>query len=162
MTVWKSPLFPCLLVCVSLGTVYPMSVSLAADMALQVQTAPATQSPPQGKLLDIEDAVRIGLENHPRIRAARERIGSQEAILGQQMSAYYPTINFNNSYRTTNSPGTAGATSSNGIDTYTSQANLNLTLYNFGKREGTVQAARETVPHRHSAGSRSCQEFPGT
>ncbi|HUC96848.1 MAG TPA: TolC family protein, partial [Candidatus Polarisedimenticolaceae bacterium] len=145
MTVWKSTLFPCLLVCVSLGTVYPMSVSLAADMALQVQTAPATQSPPQGKLLDIEDAVRIGLENHPRIRAARERIGSQEAILGQQMSAYYPTINFNNSYRTTNSPGTAGATSSNGIDTYTSQANLNLTLYNFGKREGTVQAARETV-----------------
>ncbi|HEX6437773.1 MAG TPA: TolC family protein [Candidatus Binatia bacterium] len=144
MTGWKSTLFPCLSVCVSLGTVYPMSVSLAADMVLQVQTTPATQSPPQGKLLTIEDAVRIGLENHPRIRAARERIGSQEAILGQQMSAYYPTINFNNSYRTTNSSGTSGTTSS-AADTYASQANLNLTLYNFGKREGTVQAARETV-----------------
>ena len=144
MTVWKSTLFPCLLVCVSLGTVYPLSVSLAADVALQVQATPATQAPPQGKLLNIEDAVRISLENHPRIRAARERIGSQEAILGQQMSAYYPTINFNNSYRTTNSSGTSG-TSSSASDTYTSQANLNLTLYNFGKREGTVQAARETV-----------------
>ena len=87
MTLWKSTLFPCLLVYVWLGTVYPVSVSLAADMALQVQTTPAAQAPPQGKLLTIEDAVRIGLENHPRIRAARERIGSQEAILGQQMSA---------------------------------------------------------------------------
>jgi outer membrane protein len=144
MTVWKSTLFPCLVVYVWLGTVNPLSVSLAADVALQVQATPATQIPPQGKLLTIEDAVRIGLENHPRIRAARARIGSQEAILGQQMSAYYPTINFNNSYRTTNASGTSG-TSSNGIDTYVSQANLNLTLYNFGKREGTVQAARETV-----------------
>ena len=144
MTGWKSTLFPRLLLCVWLGTVYPLSVSLAADVALQVQATPATQAPPQGKLLNIEDAVRISLENHPRIRAARERIGSQEAILGQQMSAYYPTINFNNSYRTTNSSGTSG-TSSSASDTYTSQANLNLTLYNFGKREGTVQAARETV-----------------
>lgn len=144
MTLWKSTLFPCLSVYVWLGTVYPVSVSLAAEMALQVQATPAPQAPPQGKLLTIEDAVRIGLENHPRIRAARERIGSQEAILGQQMSAYYPTINFNNSYRTTNSSGTSG-TSSSATDTYTSQANLNLTLYNFGKREGTVQAARETV-----------------
>ena len=42
------------------------------------------------------------------------------------------------------SSGTSG-TSSSATDTYTSQANLNLTLYNFGKREGTVQAARETV-----------------
>ena len=144
MTVWKSTLFPRLLLFVWVGTVYPTSVSLAADVALQVQASPATQAPSQGKLLTIEDAVRIGLENHPRIRAARERIGSQEAILGQQMSAYYPAINFNNSYRTTNSSGTSG-TSSSAIDTYTSQANLNLTLYNFGKREGTVQAARETV-----------------
>jgi outer membrane protein len=144
MTLWKSTLFPRLLLYVWVGTVYPTSVLLAADVALQVQASPATQIPPQGKLLTIEDAVRIGLENHPRIRAARERVGSQEAILGQQMSAYYPTINFNNSYRTTNSSGTSG-TSSSATDTYTSQANLNLTLYNFGKREGTVQAARETV-----------------
>ena len=144
MTPWKSTLFPCLLLCVWLGTVNPVSVSLAADVALQVQATPAIQAPPQGKLLTIEDAVRISLENHPRIRAAKARIGSQEAILGQQMSAYYPTINFNNSYRTTNASGTSG-TSSSAIDTYVSQANLNLTLYNFGKREGTVQAARETV-----------------
>src|SRR4051794_19395072 len=116
----------------------------AADVALQVQAVPTTQPPTKDKLLSIVDAVRIGLDNHPRIKAAEERTGSQEAILGQQMSAYYPTINFNSSYRTTNSSGST-STSSTGLDTFTSQANINFILYNFGKREGTVQAARETV-----------------
>ncbi len=144
MTLWKATLFPRLLLHVFVGTLYLPAVAMAADVALQVQSPPAAQTPPQDKLLTIGDAVRIGIENHPRIKAARERIGSQEAILGQQMAAYYPTINFNNSYRTTNASGTSG-TSSAASDTYTSQANLNMTLYNFGKREGTVQAARETV-----------------
>ena len=143
MTVWKVTLFPRLWLCLLVGTFYLAPVVRAADVALQVQAAPATQTPPQDKLLTIEEAVRIGLENHPRIRAARERIGSQEAILGQQMADYYPTINFNNSYRTTNSSTTSAG--SNAFDTFTSQANMNLTLYNFGKREGNVQAARETV-----------------
>ena len=144
MTVWKATLFPRLSLCLLVTFFYLAPFARAADVALQVQAAPATQTPPQDKLLTIEEAVRIGLENHPRIRAARERIGSQEAILGQQMSAYYPIINFNNSYRTTNSSSSNSA-SSNAFDTFTSQANMNLTLYNFGKREGNVQAARETV-----------------
>ena len=55
---------------------------------------------PTGKLLTIEDAVRIGLENHPRIKSANERIGSQEAVLGQQMAAYYPTVSLSNQYQT--------------------------------------------------------------
>lgn len=144
MTVWKATLFPRLSLCLLVGTFFYLApFARAADVALQVQAAPATQTPLQGKLLTIEEAVRMGLENHPRIRAARERIGSQEAILGQQMSAYYPIINFNNSYRTTNSSTTSAGSSA--FDTFISQANLSLTLYNFGKREGTVQAARETV-----------------
>src|SRR4029079_12574427 len=49
------------------------------------QAPPSSASSPTGKLLTIEDAVRIGLDNHPRIRSANERIGSQNAILGQQM-----------------------------------------------------------------------------
>ena len=69
---------------------------------MQVQAAPGAQASPSptGKLLTLEDAVRIGLENHPRIKSANERVLSQQAILGQQMSAYYPTISLNNQYRT--------------------------------------------------------------
>lgn len=117
----------------------------AAEIQMQVQAAPASQSSPSptGQLLTIEDAVRIGLDNHPRIKAANERIGSQEAVLGQQMSAYYPTVNFNNRYQTSQSSTSGGADEAS--ESYASQATFNMTLYNFGKREGNVQSAREAL-----------------
>jgi outer membrane protein len=117
----------------------------AADIQMQVQAAPANQTSlsPTGQLLTIEDAVRIGLDNHPRIKSANERIGSQQAVLGQQTAAYYPTINLSNSYRTSQSSTSGG--NDHAADALSSQANFNMTLYNFGKREGNVQAARETL-----------------
>src|SRR5882724_5532156 len=116
-----------------------------AEIQMQVQAAPSTSTSPSptGKLLTIEDAVRIGLDNHPRIRSASERVSSQQAVLGQQMSAYYPTISMSNSYRTSQSSTNGG--NDHAADAFSSQAIFNLTLYNFGKREGNVQAARETV-----------------
>lgn len=99
---------------------------------------------PGAKILRIEEAVAIGLLNHPSIRAAAERVGAQGAVVGQQLAAYYPTINFNNQYRTSNTSGAAGTTPE-ASESFQSQANINLTLYNFGKREGTVQSARETL-----------------
>jgi outer membrane protein TolC len=62
----------------------------------------------------------------------------------QQMAAYYPTINFNSFYRTSNTVSTA-LNSSKGFDTVSSAANVSMTLYNFGKREGSVQSARDTL-----------------
>ena len=117
----------------------------AAEIQLQIQSTPPAQSPlsPTGKLLTIEDAVQIGLENHPRIKSASERIGSQEAVLGQQMSAYYPTVSLNNRYQTSQSSTSGGSDAAS--ESYSSQASFNMTLYNFGKREGNVQAARETL-----------------
>jgi outer membrane protein len=121
------------------------SASNAAEIQLQIQSTPSAQSSlsPTGKLLTIEDAVQIGLENHPRIKSASERIGSQEAVLGQQMSAYYPTVSLTNRYQTSQSSTSGGAAEAS--ESYSSQASFNMTLYNFGKREGNVQAARETL-----------------
>ena len=113
----------------------------AAELSLRI----TPDAPPEGdKVLRLEDAVRIGLENHPRIRAAREKVGAQQAVLGQEFSAYYPTITFNNFYRTTTASGTT-STADRGFDFYSSQARFEMILYNFGKREGTVQSARNTV-----------------
>jgi len=132
------------LACSLLGWWGPIPAQ-AAEIQMQVQAAPATPSAksPTGQLLTIGDAVRIGLENHPRIKSANERIGSQQGVLGQQMSAYYPKIDFNNSYRTSLSSSSGGDT--NAVDTFSSIAGLNLTLYNFGKREANVQSARDTL-----------------
>jgi outer membrane protein len=121
------------------------TVAPAAEIQMQVQAAPPTQSAlsPTGKLLTIEDAVRIGLDNHPRIKSANERIGSLQAVLGQQMAAYYPTVSMSNQYRTSQSSTNGG--NDHAADSFSSQASFNMTLYNFGKREGNVQAARETL-----------------
>jgi outer membrane protein TolC len=117
----------------------------AAEIQMQVQAEPTTPNSPSptGKLLTIEDAVRIGLENHPRIKSAGERILSQQAVLGQQMSAYYPTLNLSNQYRTSRSSSDGG--NDHAADLISSVGNFTMILYNFGKREGNVQAARETL-----------------
>ena len=116
----------------------------AAEIQMHVQAAPATPDSrsPTGKLLTIEDAVRIGLANHPRIKSANERVSAQQAVVGQQMSAYYPTVNWSNQYRTTQ---TSTIADERAFESYTSVANFNMILYNFGRREGNVQAARENL-----------------
>jgi outer membrane protein len=105
---------------------------------------PPTTDPKSGNILTLAEAVQVALENHPNIKAAKERIGAQEGVLGQQMAAYYPTLNFNNVYRTSTQSGTT-ETSPQAFDFFSSVANVNMTLYNFGKREGAVQAARDTL-----------------
>ncbi len=94
--------------------------------------------------LTLDAALQIALKNHPSLSTARERIGAQEAVVGQQMAAYYPTVTWNNSYSTGSQSGSTGATDRS-LDTYNLRANFNLTLYNFGKREGAVQSSRETL-----------------
>ena len=112
--------------------------------------APAQQTLPQPSVvqdpnvLTLDEAVLTALANHPNLKAARERIGAQEAVVGQQMAAYYPTLTFNNSYRSSQTrEGTAPAEPA--FETYISEGRVNYTIYNFGKREGAVEAARETL-----------------
>ena len=105
-------------------------------------SGPAEQG--NGKVLTLEDAVRYGLENHPSIKQAQEKVGAQQAVLRQQFAAYYPTIKLNNVYRTSTTSGTTGVSPS-AFDIVQSQATFNMTLYNFGKREGAVQSARDTL-----------------
>jgi outer membrane protein len=114
------------------------SQSPAPQLSLQL-------AEPKGKVLPLDEAIQIALENHPAISAAKERIGAQAAVLGQQMASYYPTISASNFYRTGSETGNTTGVSPTGQDTILTQANLNMTLYNFGKREGAVQSARETL-----------------
>jgi outer membrane protein len=128
-----------------LATSYPV-LSPAADSPAPAQPPPAqTANPQAGNVLTLDEAIQIGLDNHPSIKAARERIGAQQAVLGQQMAAYYPTIAMNNFYQTSTQVGSNVGASENAFDTVVSRTGVNMTLYNFGKREGTVQAARDTL-----------------
>jgi outer membrane protein len=122
--------------------------SVRSPAAEPAQTEPGAEKvltlEAKGKELTVQDTVRNALENHPSIKAARERVGAQAAVLRQQFAAYYPTINFGGFLRN----GTQS--SGGGADAFAQfsaqgQTNASFTLYNFGKREGTVQAARDTL-----------------
>ncbi len=132
-----------------LALFWPASRGLCADSsgapAQGTQTGQGSTQAPPGKGLALSDAVRIALENHSTIKSAQYQVDAQDAVVHQQMSAYYPSVTFNNSYRTSNSTAAGGAAGSRGFDTVSSTANASMTLYNFGKREGLVQSARDTL-----------------
>src|SRR5262245_59283124 len=132
-----------ILFAVMLAVLFP-APSPAADSPAPAQLTLSQTSQP-GNVLTLDEAIQIALENHPSIRASKERIGAQEAVVGQQMAAYYPLINMTNLYRTGNQSGTTTGATPNAFDTFFSGGSLNLVLYNFGKREGNVQSARDTL-----------------
>jgi outer membrane protein TolC len=120
------------------------SLARSADSPTPVQQPP-TQ--PTGtvdpNVLTLDEAVLTALANHPNLKAARERIGAQEAVVGQQMAAYFPTLTLNNQYRTSQSQD--AASNNPASETFISQGIFNYMIYDFGKREGAVEAARETL-----------------
>ena len=124
------------------GLIFLLPAALtAADKTLTLSQAPgAGQAAAPSDALNIEDAVQIALKNHPRIRSAAERIGAQKAVVGQEMSAYYPSITLNNFYQSSLAAGANKA-----ADALATTGNFDITLYNFGKREAAVQSARETL-----------------
>jgi outer membrane protein len=127
-----------------LATLYSV-LSQAADTPVPVQPLPAqTTNPQAANVLTLDDAIQIALDNHPSIKVSRERIGAQQAVVGQQMSTYYPTMNLSNFYQT-GTQTTGAPTTDRAFERYQSQANLAMTLYNFGKREAAVQSARDTL-----------------
>ena len=127
---------------------YPLIKAQAAETPSVTQPdvqMTLTKQATDPNALSLDQAVLMALDNHPNVRAARERIGAQQAVLGQQMAAYYPTISMSNFYQTSTQSGTTTGVTDGANDTFLSRASFNMTLYNFGKREGTVQAARETL-----------------
>jgi outer membrane protein TolC len=122
---------------------FPITAKPADSPAQGVIGVPsATQA---AKLLTLDEAVRITLENHSSVKSAQFQIKAQDAVVHQQMAAYYPTVNFNNSYRISNTISGTTATVPRAADSISTAANVNMTLYNFGKREGLVQSARDTL-----------------
>ncbi len=122
---------------------FPVTGRTAETAAVLQGTASA---PPAGeKTLMLNEAVSIALENHPSVKSAQQQVGAQQAVVGQQLAAYYPTVSFSNLYRTTNTTGTTSVPGSKSFDFLSSTANVSMTLYNFGKREGTVESARDTL-----------------
>jgi len=123
---------------------FPVTGQSADVLAPAQGTVTASAGMQQGTGLTLDEVVRTALENHSSVKSAQYQVGAQDAVLHQQMAAYYPTISFSNTYRTANSGGSS-SNASKGFDSFTGAGNASMTLYNFGKREGAVQSARDTL-----------------
>src|SRR5215475_9073052 len=119
----------------------PAADSPAPTQLMLSQTA-ASQP---GNVLTLDEALQIALENHPSIKASKERIDTQQAVVGQQMAAYYPLINMTNGFQSGTQVGSTTGVADRNFETYLMRTSVNMILYNFGKREGNVQSARDTL-----------------
>lgn len=140
MKIWKKDFKAGVGLCLVFMTVFLWPSDRGQTGELLASSAPSGEG-----VLRLEEAIRIALDNHPKIKEAKENIGVQDAVLGQELSAYYPTVTESNTYRTSNSTGGGDSISDRAADRFTGQASFSMTLYNFGKREGTVQSARDTL-----------------
>jgi outer membrane protein len=121
-------------------------LSPAADSPAPAQLLLSQTATPQpGNVLTLDEALQIALENHPSIKVSKERIDAQQAVVGQQMAAYYPQINMTNGFQSGNQVGSTTGVADRSFETYLIRTGVNMTLYNFGKREGNVQSARDTL-----------------
>jgi len=128
--------------------------------AIQIQrgAAPQSQTEPSLTQLTLQDAERIALDNHPRIRAANERVKVQRAAVGQTKAAYYPSLTFRSLYETTTAAGQT-TTTEDGFDFYSLSADVNWLIYDFGRREGTVQGAKDTLDFTRFAEQTSVEDI---
>src|SRR5262249_15646264 len=120
--------------------------SPAADSPAPTQLMLSQTAAPQpGNVLTLDEALQIALENHPSIKASKEQIDTQEAVVGQQMATYYPLVNMTNGFQSGTQVGSTTGVADRNFETYLMRTSVNMILYNFGKREGNVQSARDTL-----------------
>ncbi len=65
-------------------------------------------------------------------------------------AVWYPSITFSNTYRSSLVSGTT-STSQDAFDFFSSASNVNWTIYDFGRREGIVREAKDTLDSRRFA-----------
>ncbi len=114
----------------------------AAVLLWMVHAANGQQAEP--KVLTLEQAERIALENHPGIRAANERIKVQEAVLTRAKAGYYPTVGVRGSYE--NRPVNDNPDADKNL--FNTSGQVSWLVSDFGRREGTIRREQETLEAR--------------
>jgi outer membrane protein TolC len=121
--------------------------------------------PEPGKPLTLKQARAIALKLNPTLVASKEIVAANKALVEQALAAYYPQVNFNNSYTalTTNFSTSAASSVSGGVvplpgggggrnryawnytDIFSTGLTATQTIYDFGRTANNVKINRETV-----------------
>lgn len=97
--------------------------------------------------LTLEETIRLVRENNPSLKAASEEVTAAEARVRQSKSAYYPQITASAGYTYIDPVSEMGFGGSEPIqfmpnDNYEAKVTAKATLFDFGKRNNTVDMAR--------------------
>jgi outer membrane protein TolC len=170
-TRWRSGLAVAATVMVAAGgpalAQAPPNPSVLPRPPAPVEANPLAAKPaaarPRVRVLSLEDAVRLALAQHPQTRAARIRIKSAQARVGQARAAYYPQVNVWLEYIRATEAGSAtifvsfpglarvGGSNPTGVRNYDNFNNylaallVNQLIYDFGRTAGAVASQEALV-----------------
>jgi outer membrane protein TolC len=108
--------------------------------------------PLKGRILTIDECIRLALRFHPSIRAGTANVNALKAKVQASISAYYPQVNITSNYTTStyNFIASGGEVKSTGhsmtfFDIFSTGPSLTHTIYDFGRTSNTVKMNRENL-----------------
>ncbi|MDD5524810.1 MAG: TolC family protein [Smithella sp.] len=86
----------------------------------------------------LDQCISIALEKHPILRASAGTIKANESKVGQAKANYYPQINLSTSYQRIG-PTSPPGSNLDSYDKYSTDVNVGMTLFDFGKTSTQVK-----------------------
>ena len=105
-------------------------------LALPLYTQ-ATEPAAGEVIYDLEQCIALAMEKHPGIRAAAGTLKVHESRVGQAKANYYPQLNLSSGYQRIG-PTSPPGESRDAYSQYSSNINLGMTLFDFGKTSAQV------------------------
>lgn len=105
------------------------------------------------KVLTLQDAERMALENHPGIRAATERVKVQEAVVQRAWAGYVPTLSARGEYENRTVESRLADR-----NLYNTTGAVSWLVTDFGRREGSIRREEDTLDARRFARLTSVEE----
>ncbi|MCX5849672.1 MAG: TolC family protein [Deltaproteobacteria bacterium] len=107
-------------------------------MLLLPSTTRAVEPAAGAAAYNLEQCISIALEKHPSLRASVGAIKASESKVGQARANYYPQLNLSTSYQRIGPTSPPGSTLDS-YDKYSTDVNVGMTLFDFGKTSTQVK-----------------------
>lgn len=87
---------------------------------------------------NLEQCIAIALEKHPSLKASAGAVKASESKVGQAKANYYPQLNLSTNYQRIGPTSPAGS-NLDSYDKYSTDVNVGVTLFDFGKTSTQVK-----------------------
>ena len=93
---------------------------------------------------NLDQCIAIALEKHPSLKASAGAVKASESKVGQAKANYYPQLNLSTNYQRIGPTSPAGS-NLDSYDQYSTNVNVGMTLFDFGKTSTQVKIQDLTV-----------------